>query len=616
MPVIVENGVSREVTQEEFVAWSKANGLPVPNFFKAQPGLSKDDKDQLTREKEYQEWQKGKIADLNQQYTAAQKQIELARENGASESEIAKLQSQASQLNLRIESRQSNLKDSESESARLEKLDKASKNPAQTDAVSNVDETKNEDDLKTKARLEETKNLPPQEIDTELKEGSTVQTFDDGTTLETFSDGSTYSVDSEGNIKTTPPKGDPNVDPAAKRAAAEAKLTGAKDNLETKQLQSQIAQDNLADKKAELEDKTARKDIAQSDYDSAKEELQAKQAALDEAIESGDEDAIAEAQAAVDEQQALVDERETAALEAQIAADEAEEAANQAQDEANTAMQDVDDAQLEVDDADSEFADTDYSSETREDPTGEDQSEADTMEKYGSPGNTPEDTEFGDLEGAIASQAEKPFDKKDTPATAQWAGVKDTRVVLRVPKTYLQSPLTSLLKENEGILFPYTPQLGYEGQASYGSASPLHSNYTQYFFKNSLVSNINLSGKFTVQNEKEAKIWLSIVHLGRVLTKMPFGDDKNAGSAPPVCRLDGFGNMVFANVPVAVVSFKFELPDTVDYIGVYDGPFVNSMAPTISTISFTLQPMYSRDEIRNFSVEDFLAGSLKGKGYL
>ena len=616
MPIIVENGVSREVTQEEFVAWSKANGLPVPNFFKAQPGLSKDDKDQLTREKEYQEWQKGKIADLNQQYTAAQKQIELARENGASESEIAKLQSQASQLNLRIESRQSNLKDSESESARLEKLDKASKNPAQTDAVSNVDETKNEDDLKTKARLEETKNLPPQEIDTELKEGSTVQTFDDGTTLETFSDGSTYSVDSEGNIKTTPPKGDPNVDPAAKRAAAEAKLTGAKDNLETKQLQSQIAQDNLADKKAELEDKTARKDIAQSDYDSAKEELQAKQAALDEAIESGDEDAIAEAQAAVDEQQALVDERETAALEAQIAADEAEEAANQAQDEANTAMQDVDDAQLEVDDADSEFADTDYSSETREDPTGEDQSEADTMEKYGSPGNTPEDTEFGDLEGAIASQAEKPFDKKDTPATAQWAGVKDTRVVLRVPKTYLQSPLTSLLKENEGILFPYTPQLGYEGQASYGSASPLHSNYTQYFFKNSLVSNINLSGKFTVQNEKEAKIWLSIVHLGRVLTKMPFGDDKNAGSAPPVCRLDGFGNMVFANVPVAVVSFKFELPDTVDYIGVYDGPFVNSMAPTISTISFTLQPMYSRDEIRNFSVEDFLAGSLKGKGYL
>ena len=616
MPIIVENGVSREVTQEEFVAWSKANGLPVPNFFKAQPGLSKDDKDQLVREKEYQEWQKGKIADLNQQYTAAQKQIELARENGASESEIAKLQSQASQLNLRIQSRQSNLKDSESESTRLEKLDNASKNPAQTDAVSNVDETKNEDDLKTKSRLEETKNLPPQEIDTELKEGSTVQTFDDGTTLETFSDGSTYSVDSEGNIKTTPPKGDPNVDPAARRSAAEAKLTGAKDNLETKQLQSQIAQDNLADKKAELEDKTARKDIAQSDYDSAKEELQAKQAALDEAIESGDEDAIAEAQAAVDEQQALVDERETAALEAQVAADEAEEAANQAQDEANTAMQDVDDAQLEVDDADSEFADTDYSSETSEDPTGEDKTEAETQEKYGSPGNTPEDTEFGDLEGAIASQAEKPFDKKDTPATAQWEGVKDTRVVLRVPKQYLQSPLTSLLKENEGILFPYTPQLGYEGQASYGSVSPLHSNYTQYFFKNSSVTNINLSGKFTVQNEKEAKIWLSIVHLGRALTKMPFGDDKNSGSAPPVCRLDGFGNMVFANVPVAVVSFKFELPDNVDYIGVYDGPFVNSMAPTISTITFALQPMYSRDEIRNFSVEDFLAGSLKGKGYL
>ncbi len=622
MPIIVENGVSRNVTQEEFVAWAKANKLPVPSFSKAQPGLSKDEKDELAREKQYQEFQKTKINELNEKYIATQKQIEIARANGASESEIEKMNSEAKTIEIRLANRQTNLADSEANANRLEKIENASKNPAQTEAVSNPERDDTGDDLQTKARLEETKNLPPQEIDTELGEGgSTIQTFDDGSTLETFSDGSTYSVDSEGNVKTTPPKGDLAVDPAARRAAAEGKLTGAKDNLETKQLQSQIAQDNLADKNANFDDKKARNEIAQSDHETAKQDVEDRQAELDAAIESGDEDAIAEAQAALDDAQARADEKETEALEAQIAQDEAEEEVNLAQDEANAAAQDVDDAQLEVDDADAEFADTDYSSETEEDPTGEDQTAAETEEKYGAAGNVPDDEGLSGAQGGGDELGGglidgKPWEKKDTPATAQWEGVKDTRVVLRVPKTYLNSPLTSLLKENEGILFPYTPQLGYEGSASYGNAAPLHSNYTQYFFKNSSVSNINLSGKFTVQNEREAKIWLSIVHLGRALTKMPFGSEPQAGSAPPVCRLDGFGNMVFANVPVAVVSFKFELPDTVDYIGVYDGPFVNSMAPTISTITLTLQPMYSRDEIRNFTVEDFLLGKFKGKGYL
>jgi hypothetical protein len=40
------------------------------------------------------------------------------------------------------------------------------------------------------------------------------------------------------------------------------------------------------------------------------------------------------------------------------------------------------------------------------------------------------------------------------------------------------------------------------------------------------------------------------------------------------------------------------------------------MAPTISTLSFTLIPMYSRNEIRNFNVRDFRDGKLTGQGYL
>jgi hypothetical protein len=212
-----------------------------------------------------------------------------------------------------------------------------------------------------------------------------------------------------------------------------------------------------------------------------------------------------------------------------------------------------------------------------------------------------------------------PGTRRVTPASAQWSGVKDTRVILRTPKSYfgkLTSGPGSEIQKNGGILFPYTPSISYDNQASYGNSNPLHSNYTQYFFKNSSISSITVSGKFTVQNEYDAKMWLSIVHLSRLLTKMPFGSDAQAGSAPPVCRLDGFGNYVLANVPVAVTSFKFDLPDSVDYINVSDGDFINSMAPTVSTLSFTLIPMYSRNEIRNFSVEKFRDGQLTGKGYL
>jgi hypothetical protein len=251
----------------------------------------------------------------------------------------------------------------------------------------------------------------------------------------------------------------------------------------------------------------------------------------------------------------------------------------------------------------------------------------------GSPPEDPPLLSSDEVDAEIANAAER-FDQSDdavnrlsgppetrrvTPASAQWSGVKDTRVILRTPKSYfgkLTSGPGSEIQKNGGILFPYTPSISYDNQASYGNSNPLHSNYTQYFFKNSSISSITVSGKFTVQNEYDAKMWLSIVHLSRLLTKMPFGSDAQAGSAPPVCRLDGFGNYVLANVPVAVTSFKFDLPDSVDYINVSDGDFINSMAPTVSTLSFTLIPMYSRNEIRNFSVEKFRDGQLTGKGYL
>jgi hypothetical protein len=202
-----------------------------------------------------------------------------------------------------------------------------------------------------------------------------------------------------------------------------------------------------------------------------------------------------------------------------------------------------------------------------------------------------------------------------TPAQSKWSGPADLRVYIKVPsRFYANSP--SAIKKAQGILFPYTPSISYDSQASYGSVNPLHSNYTQNFFKNSVIGNITITGKFTVQNEEEAEIWMALVELSRQLIKMPFGKDQNAGSAPPVCRLQGYGDWMFNNVPVAVTSFRFDLPEGVDYIVKSQNGYGSTMVPVVSNFNYSLIPMYSRQEIRDFSVDDWLGGKLKGKGYL
>jgi hypothetical protein len=230
------------------------------------------------------------------------------------------------------------------------------------------------------------------------------------------------------------------------------------------------------------------------------------------------------------------------------------------------------------------------------------------------------DKPSGNFISKIATgRVDGPPSNRASAATATWSGEKqDMRIMLKIPPGYLSGPhMAPEIKAAGGIVFPYTPNISYDTAASYGSSNPLHSNYTQYFFKNSAVSAISITGKFTVQNENEANIWLSIVHLGRALTKMPFGNDTKflAGSAPPVLRLHGYGTHIFDNVPVAITSFKFDLPEGVDYIYNSSTGFTDAMAPVISTFTFSLIPMYSRKEIREFSIDKWISGDLP-KGYL
>lgn len=217
----------------------------------------------------------------------------------------------------------------------------------------------------------------------------------------------------------------------------------------------------------------------------------------------------------------------------------------------------------------------------------------------------------------------------------KFAGKDDYRVKLKVPQSLITRFAHGPLFGFGGIVFPYTPTISYEMSAAYANMTPMHSNYPVNFYKHSTISSFTLSAKFTVQNDTDAIFYLSTMHLLRTLTKMRYGNDDSAGSPPPVCRFDAYGDFMLKNIPVVVQSMRSEYPDSVDYYELNSDLNPNSIAgedkidfgtnfiPTMSSITLSLLPMYSRFEQSQFSVisEDRSSGyvinpELRRKGFI
>jgi hypothetical protein len=198
----------------------------------------------------------------------------------------------------------------------------------------------------------------------------------------------------------------------------------------------------------------------------------------------------------------------------------------------------------------------------------------------------------------------------------------DTRVRIKVPDDYLVNLTRGSRNEifdTNGIVFPYTPSITYEQKADFSPLSPMHSNQPIYFYQRSSVTPITIQGKFTVQNEADAAVYLATVHLLRALTKMRSGNETGAGSPPPVCRLFAYGPFMLDNVPISISNIRVELPESVDYFSVGKDitKFGTTAVPTVSTISVTCIPMYSRSEMQKFTVTDWLSNdSVRKSGLL
>ena len=269
---------------------------------------------------------------------------------------------------------------------------------------------------------------------------------------------------------------------------------------------------------------------------------------------------------------------------------------------------------------------------------------------------------LGRLTGAGISR-----DSRIVKSRAKWSGrtdAKDWRVRLQIPTgaSLLEQTILGNDDDNElmaplrqdglnGIFWPLTPAVVIQHSANYNPLSQTHSNYPFQAYQNSQVDSLNIIGEFPVQNSEDARHWVATVNFLRTVTKMFFGKDQALkGNPPPILHLSGYGDHVFNKVPVIINTFNVELRPGIDYIstnqtqanlvsseqGQGTGPAgiktsggygtaadaLNELernasitwAPTLSNISVLVTPIYSRDSVKNFSLEEFARGNLNGKG--
>lgn len=188
------------------------------------------------------------------------------------------------------------------------------------------------------------------------------------------------------------------------------------------------------------------------------------------------------------------------------------------------------------------------------------------------------------------------------------------------------------------VLFPYTPSISMTHSANYDVVNLTHSDYSYPFYQNSPTATISINATFTAKDPASAAYVLAVQHFFRSVTKMFYGKDAEAGTPPPVLRLDGHGEYQFSSVPVVVTDFSITLPPDVDYIStsttstvidtsqtmqVGGGTTVPTgqtssltkvtRVPVIQDFNITLMPLYSRRSIsRDFGLRDFAAGKLLG----
>jgi len=196
------------------------------------------------------------------------------------------------------------------------------------------------------------------------------------------------------------------------------------------------------------------------------------------------------------------------------------------------------------------------------------------------------------------------------------ANLDDWRVRIDCEWGIFDSLLFQQLKDTGGVVWPYLPNITVSTKAEYSTIPITHGNYAQYSYKNSVVDDITISGDFSCETNEEGAYWIAATTFFKTATKMFFGQGALAGNPPIICKLSGYGSSIFKNVPVVIKSFSVDLKDDVNYIRCepsYDTADY-TWVPTLSTITVVVAPVYTRQGLRQFNLQNYAAGQMTGPG--
>lgn len=215
--------------------------------------------------------------------------------------------------------------------------------------------------------------------------------------------------------------------------------------------------------------------------------------------------------------------------------------------------------------------------------------------------------------GANLPSGAEAFMKQGTAIKLEPGAKNDWRVRITCQWNIFNSPLFSLLEETGGVVWPYSPNITVSTKAEYNPINPIHSNYTIHSYKHSAVDDIQITGEFTCETETDAAYWIAATTFFKTATKMFFGQGEYAGNPPLVCNLTGYGSSIFDKVPIIIKSFSVDLKDDVNYVRCNTFG-TNTWVPVVSTITVTVSPVYNRQRMRQFSLQNYAKGQMAGSG--
>jgi hypothetical protein len=203
------------------------------------------------------------------------------------------------------------------------------------------------------------------------------------------------------------------------------------------------------------------------------------------------------------------------------------------------------------------------------------------------------------------------FAKNQATLKLNASAKNDWRVRINCDWNIFNSQMFKPLESTGGVVWPFTPTVSIATKANYTSVDTVHSNYPFQAYKNSVVDDIQITGEFSCETEKDAAYWIAATVFFKTATKMFFGQGPNEGNPPIVCNLTGYGSSIFEKVPVIIKSFSVDLNPDVNYIQC-NSFGTNTWVPVMSTISVTVSPIYNRRNLRRFSLTDFANGKAVG----